>query len=110
MKSDFLTENEVQAIEAFCKNETMFEAVKKVILQTIYSHGVNVKGKKQNPLINGALNLVALSTNNPIPDEQLGQNLRGIWAGLELLERGYKNLTEIKTVKKEESEEENTAI
>ncbi len=110
MKVDFLTEGEVAQIEAFCKNEAMFEAVKKVMLQGIYSHGVNVKGKKQNPLINGAFGLVSNDVTDSIPNEQVGALLRAQWAGLYAIEQNFHNLTEIKSVKKEVGEEINNAI
>lgn len=99
---DKLTEKEILSIEAFCSNEEMFEAVKKVLLSGIYSHGVIQKGLKHNPLVNGALSLVSLSTNNPIPDDQLGQHIRGVWSGLNALENSYKELKNIKSNKEGE--------
>ena len=96
-----LTDNEIVKIETFCADEVMFEAVRKVMLSGIYSHGVIVKGFKVDPLKNGALSLASLSTNNPIPDEELGANIRGIWAGLNALENAYKELVKIKSNKEE---------
>lgn len=110
MKQDFLTESEVAHIEAFCKNEQMFEAVRKVMLQGIYTHGVVVKGKKHNPLINGAFSLVSLSTQNPIPNEEIGAQLRAQWAGVNALESAMNNLKEIKSNPKDLEGEENIAI
>lgn len=90
-----LTDLEIAKIETFCKDQEMYEAVRKVILAGIYSHGVVEKGLKHNPLQNGAFSLAALSVNNPIPDEQLGQHIRGMWAGVNALESGFKQLRSI---------------
>lgn len=98
---EYLTEEEVVLIEAFCTNTKMFEAVKKVLLQHIYSQGVIVKGQTHNSLKNRAFSLVQLATQNPIPDEQLGAHLRGIWEGVNALEGGYAELEKIKSKKTE---------
>lgn len=90
-----LTDLEVAKIETFCKDQEMYDAVRKVILACIYSHGVVEKGLKHNPLQNGAFSLASLSVNNPIPDEQLGQHIRGMWAGVNALESGFKQLRSI---------------
>lgn len=98
---EFLSDIEIEKIELFCKDEVMFEAVKKVILQHIYSQGVMEKGKSHNPLKNRAFSLVQLATGNPIPDEQLGAHLRGVWEGVNALEHGYEELRKIKSTKGE---------
>lgn len=99
----FLTESEVLKVEQFCNDEVMFEAVKKVLLNGIYTQGTVQKGFKIDPLNNGALSLAALSTNNPIPDDVLGQHIRGVWAGLNALENAIKELKNIKTEVKGEN-------
>lgn len=96
---EYLTDIEIEKIEQFCKDETLYEAVRKVVLAGIYSHGTLQKGTKPNPLINGALSLVSLSTTNPIPDEVIGQQLRAQWAGLNAMENAF---TQLKTIKKED--------
>lgn len=90
-----LTDLEIAKIEAFCADKEMYEAVKKVILGGIYSHGVIEKGLKHNPLQNSAFSLASLAVSNPIPDEQLGQHIRGMWAGVNALENGFKQLRSI---------------
>jgi len=101
---DYLSDLEVVKIEAFCADEEMYEAVKKVLLAGLYTHGVPKKGKKHNPLLNGAFSLVALAGENPIPDAELGAHLRGTWFGINALENGYKELLKIKSEKKKEVE------
>lgn len=98
-------EEEVLLIEAFCSNEKLYEAVRKGILAGLYSHGVIKAGYEHDPLQNGALSLASLTTQNPIPDEMLGQHIRGVWAGLNALEQGFKGLNDIKSSKGEEKPE-----
>jgi hypothetical protein len=98
---EYLNDNEIENIEAFCKNEVMFEAVKKVMLAGIYNHGVIAKGFTPDPLKNGALSLASMSMANPIPNEELGAHIRGVWAGLNALENAYNELQKIKNKKEE---------
>lgn len=105
-----LTDLQIAKIEAFMADAEMVEAVKRVLLAGIYSHGVVEKGFKHDPLQNGALSLAALSTNNPIPDEQLGQHIRGVWAGLNALENAFKNLSSVSSKVESPYTEENNAI
>lgn len=95
-----LTDIQKLKIEAFCADTEMYNAVRQVLLANLYSHGV-VEGAEHNPLINGAYNLVALAMENPIPDEQIGAHLRGMWAGINILKNGYDELDKVKTLKPE---------
>lgn len=94
---DYLTDFEIAKIEAFNADEGMSEAVHKVLLAGLYTHGVIKKGKKHDPLQNGAFSLAAMSTNNPLTDEVLGQHIRGMWAGVNALEVAFKSLGTIKS-------------
>ncbi len=96
-----LTPLQVSKIEQFNNDKDMQEAVRKVLLAGIYSHGVVQKGLEHNPLINGAFALVALAGENPIPDEQLGAHIRGTWFGINALENAWNQLLKIKKEKKE---------
>lgn len=107
---DHLSELEILKIETFCKDEVMFDAVKKVILQSIYIQGVNIPDKAPNSLKNGAFSMVSLSTNNPIPDEVIGQQLRAQWAGVNALEVGMNELKNIKSGIESPYDEVNEAI
>ena len=42
---DYLTELEIAKIEAFVADEVMYEAVRKVLLQSLYTHGTVQKVK-----------------------------------------------------------------
>ena len=96
---EFLTDVEITKIETMCSDEVLFEAVRKVMLAGIYTHGTLPKGEFPNPLVNGALQLVSVSSNNPMTDEVLGQHIRGVWEGLNALENAMNRLKEIKANK-----------
>jgi hypothetical protein len=106
----YLTELEVTKVEQFCADKVMFEAVKKILLSGIYSHGVIEKGFKHDPLQNAAFNLASQAITNPIPDAELGANLRGMWAGVNYLHNAYKELEKIKGDKNEVESPFNEAI
>lgn len=91
---EFLTDLEIAKIEAFNKDEVLVGAVKKVLLQHIYSQGVITKGNKHNPLKNRALVLVGGDVSN----EELGSQLRSLWEGVSAIESGFSELESIKQV------------
>ena len=107
---DILTELQVAKIEAFCADKEMYEAVKKVLLQSIYTHGTIQAGYTPNPLENAAFHLASLSVENPIPDELLGQHIRGMWAGVNSLKNAFDKLDKIKAEKQAILSEYNEAI
>lgn len=96
---DYLNDLEIVKIETFCADKEMFEAVKKVLLQHIYSQGVMKPGEAHNPLKNRAFALAQHATDNPMTDEIMGQHIRGLWEGVNALESGYAELTNIKSNK-----------
>lgn len=91
---EFLTDLEIAKIEAFNKDEVLVSAVKKVLLQYIYSQGVITKGNKHNPLKNRALVLVGGDVSN----EELGSQLRSLWEGVSAIESAFSELESIKQV------------
>lgn len=105
-----LTDLQKTKIETFCKDTEMYEGVKKVMLAGIYEHGTIQLGYTPNPLENAAFNLAALSVQNPIPDEQLGQHIRGMWAGINALENAFNKLDKIRGGVETPYEEINEAI
>lgn len=105
-----LTDLEIAKIETFCKDKEMYEAVKKVILQGIYTHGTIQAGQTPDPLQNAAFNLAALSITNPIPDEMLGQHIRGMWAGVNAMKNAFDSLDGIRTASDVVLSEYNDAI
>jgi hypothetical protein len=101
---EYLNENEIAKVEAFCKDEVLYNAVKKVLLQGIYTHGVFEKGVEFNPKKNVAFSLVQHTLTNPIPDAEIGSHLRSVFAGLNALENSFKELDEIRSKEKEQLE------
>ena len=104
---DYLTEIEVAKIEFFNKDTEMVEAVKKVLLQHLYTQGVVIKGVTHNPLHNRAL---ALVSNSDSGNEELGSKLRALWEGVNALEGGFDDLGKIKSKIESPFQEENNAI
>lgn len=103
---NYLTDIEIAKIEAFNADTVMVQAVKKVLLQHIYSQGVIKKGEDHNPLKNRALVLVGGDVSN----EELGSQLRALWEGVNAIETGFNELELIKTNVESPYVEENTAI
>lgn len=98
---DYLTEIEIEKVEKMCEDTVLVDAIEKVMCQGIFTHGVVQKGFPFNPLKNAALNLAAISTENPITNEIMGEHIRGVWAGLNALHNAMKDLKSIKTKKVE---------
>lgn len=94
---DYLTDLEIAKIEAFCNDRPLFEAVRKVVLQGIYTHGTVRKEGAADPLINGAFALASVSMENPIPDAEIGANVRAMWAGINAMKNAFDTLETIKT-------------
>ena len=98
---EYLTDIEIAKIEAFVADEKLIEAVRKVLLASIYQNGTLRKDIKANPLTNGALALVSLASSGrgTVSNQDLGEDLRGMFHGIQLLETG---LNELNKFKKEE--------
>ena len=90
---DYLTDAQVARVEAFCRDKEMFEAVKLVLLQQLYTRGVISKGVKHDALHNRALTLV----QGDVPDAELGSRLRALWEGVQGIESGFVELEKIKS-------------
>ena len=110
-EKEYLTDEEISKIQSFNQDTILVEAIRKVMLASIYTNGRLRKGKKSNPLTNAALGLASLAFNARaiVSDEQLGQDLRGLTAGIQLLEQGFKQLEKIKLKKDKPQSEENEA-
>lgn len=93
---DILSDLEKEAIGAFLANETMAEAVRKVLLVPVYANGVFEKGRAAEPTRNFALTLAMEMENNgmtgAISDEDLGRDLRASTKAIRMLELGFKQL------------------
>ena len=85
-----LTDLQLAKIATFVADKEMFDAVRTVLLAKLYTNGVIKKGKNHNPLVNGTFQLVAES--GAYSNEQLGEQLRGDWAGVNMVEAGFDTL------------------
>lgn len=95
---DYLTDLEIVKIETFCADKEMHEAVRKVLLQALYTHGTVQKGKDVfNPQTNAALSLASLAVANPIPDAEIGAQVRAMFAGINALKNAFDSLNNIKS-------------
>lgn len=108
---DFLNDLEIAKIEAFCKDEDMVEAVKKVLFYVIYEDGVVKKGKKLNQR-NGAFGLIANSyaEGKNITNAELGAQLRAKFEGVHCVIDGFDKLKNIKSTQTSVDEIINEAI
>lgn len=93
MNENYLDEKEQAAVIAFNGNKTMVDAVRKVLLATVFHQGTVVAGENPTPY-NFAFNIV----NETKSDEQLGQELRASVAALGYIKSGFERLSEIKRV------------
>lgn len=108
---EYLTELEIAKIEAFVADETMYNAVYKVLLQALYTHGTVQKDEKvSNPQHNFALSIAALAMQNPIPDAEIGAQVRAVFAGVNVLKNALDDLGKIKVEKESVLSEYNEAI
>lgn len=95
---DYLTDLEIVKIETFCADKDMHEAVRKVLLQALYTHGTIQKGKDVfNPQTNAALALASLAVANPIPDAEIGAQVRAMFSGINALKNAFDSLNNIKS-------------
>lgn len=97
-ESEFMSDIEKEKIIAFNSDPILVHAVKKILLKTIYGNGVLKVGKQPEPLKNGALGLafLALAGRAIVTNEQLGEDLRALAHGVNLLEAGFNELEKFK--------------
>lgn len=107
-----LSDTEKTKLITFKNDVLMFETVRKVLLASIYANGTLRQDAKADPLQNGALALVSLacSGRGSISNEDLGEDLRGLFNGIQLLENGLKKISETKIEEVKVGEEKNEAI
>lgn len=103
---EFLSDEEVSLIGALIQNQKQLEAVKKVLLSSLYDNGTLKPDIKANPSKNWALGAFFTVGSDAIDDAQLGRSIRASAMGISMLESGFKKLSEIGTPKKAETTEE----
>lgn len=108
---DYLTEVELSKINQFLSDEAMYDAVKKVLLAAVYYNGVLIKGE-QFEARNQAFDLISKAYQNgeTVSNELLGQELRGLFEGVNALEQGFSRLKLMKEPEKKLKVDINNAI
>lgn len=90
----------------------MLEALRKAMLSAMYTSGTLRHGVEASPLKNSALLLAGLacSGQGSISNEDLGQDIRGLFHGIQLMEKGFKIISDFKPEETKVEQEDNTAI
>lgn len=112
MSKEILSEIETEKVIQFTKDPILFSAVKKCLLAVAYKHGVVEKGSAHNGNVNFALNLSWGATQpngTPRTDEELGQNLRALTYAVQLVESGFREISEMEMPTPEEVKAVNEA-
>ena len=97
------SDREKEQLNSFVNNETMKEAVRKVILSAIYFDGTIHKNGIVDPTTNFALILASMDLG--IDDEKLGKQMKISLAGVQLMEKGFKRLERFDKKKQKQEEE-----
>lgn len=109
---DHLNDLEIAKIEQFCKDEAMYNAVKKVLFAVLYADGV-VTADSNLKQTNATFSLIANSyaEGKEIPsNEILGQALRAKFEGVHTILNGFEELKTIKSKVEEIPSPYNEAI
>lgn len=111
MNKNYLSEAEEVELRKIAKSDVAIEALRKLLLEEIYSQGTLKEGVSANPLENYAFFLVSRRKSGQIKvtDEEIGRDLCAVWEGINLLENGLKELANFREVKVEEKDKTNPA-
>ena len=103
-----MNEIEKDKLLSFSEDRVMFEAVKKYLLVYL-GQGIGEEGK---PIIgnrNYALQL-AWDRTYPRSNEELGADLRALTRGVQIIESGFKEISDMKRIVETPKKEENPAL
>ena len=112
LSNQILSEIEQDKIMTLAQDPVAFNAIRKYILAVCYKHGVVEKGVDHKGNVNWALRMAWGAINDggvPRSDEELGQNLRALAYAVQIVESGFRELSEMKPVEKLEDEINNPA-
>jgi len=109
---EYLNDSEHEAIVKFVENKVLFEAVKKVLLEIIYTDGTLKKGIPSDPSKNYAFTLAAVKrdprmVHTHLTNEQIGADLCAVWEGVNLVGNGFKELERFKEASEPSKQREN---
>lgn len=97
-----LTDREKDELNRFVNNDVLLEAVKKVVLSSVYFDGTIKLSGIPEPLTNFMLAKVAIAENQDISNEKIGADMKASLAGVQLLEKGFQKLQRFNKKKKEQ--------
>jgi len=103
LSQSILTDIETERLITLAQDPIAFGAIKKYILAVSYKHGVIEKGQEHRGNVNWALRMAWGAINDsglPRTDEELGQNLRALAYAVQIVESGFKELSEIRKPEK----------
>lgn len=109
-QSEYLADIEIAKIRQFISDLVMVEAVRKVFLEEIYSHGVLMPGVAHDPTQNYAIQVAFKSDQMDISDEAIGRVMRGKAEGIKYLRTGFAKLEAFKEEPKKKKKEVNEAL
>lgn len=95
MSKYYLNSIEEDQLSHLAENLTLLNAVKKVLLEGVYSNGVLVAGENAESGRNFAL---SLAFSKEASNEQIGADLRACAEGIRIIESGFKELEKFKVV------------
>lgn len=88
----FLTEAEQSQLTSFVMNKTLVEAVRKILLFSLYYSGTITKDTVHRSHINFAL----IDSETDMSDEEYGKKIRTRWAAVQLLANAFDDFTKYK--------------
>ena len=112
MSNEVLNEIELDKVLQFKSDPMMFQAVKKYILAVSYKHGVIDAGVEHKGNVNYALQLAGGAIHpkgEGRSDQELGQSLRALAYAVQLVESGFKEMSEMEKLEKLEEKTVNVA-
>lgn len=107
---EVLDMNEIIALEKFNADPIMVGAVKKVILMGLYHNGTIQKGADPEPMRNVAFSRLARDYDRNLSNEQIGEDLRGLFEGISLLEIAFNSISVYKKEEDEQKVKKNPAL
>ena len=88
----YLNDLELVKVKQFVEDPVMMEAVKKVVLESLYFQGTLQKDFDPDPTKNIALLMASRAIQAGYTNEQLGEYTRATWLGINALEVGFDKL------------------
>ena len=98
---EYLNDQEHKEVMKFTENRVLFEAVKKVLLEVLYTQGNLKVGEPAVPDVNYAFNLISRRKvigqgKIDLTNEQIGADLAAVWEGVNLIGCGFEELEKFK--------------